>query len=388
MFSTKPVVLVILEPALNEVGYVSKYIPLIKKHIDCNLFEVHLIGSYSGSKPLKEKFNNVHPVMFCPTATSGLEFYLGYMSYLVFVCFNALRLAPKIGAHVLISLGGHAYSGLIVSIVSKFLRSRSVIRISEPTRYIVWSRYSLGPLVSCVVNLLERLAFSLSDIVISNRDMHWYSSRIGKKQVVLSQGVDLSIFNNKAIPAFHSKSYPKLITVARLDKQKNIESIIEAVVLLKKKYPEILYLIVGSGFDESDLRDKVAKLSLEKNVCFFGQTNPQMIPKLLISCDIFVLASFIEGMPSAILEAMACGLPVVIGSAKFGLKDWVFGSETALVVDSDSRSLADAIDLLVSNTELKRTLIDNSEIFIKKYHDSSQTKKHFVAMIESLLKKN
>lgn len=95
IFSHKPVVLVILEPALNEVGYVSKYIPLVKKHIDCSLFEVHVIGSYFGVELLKEKFRNVYSVMFRPTSTNGLGFCLGYVSYLVFFFSKLCVCLPK-----------------------------------------------------------------------------------------------------------------------------------------------------------------------------------------------------------------------------------------------------------------------------------------------------
>jgi len=385
MSSMKIVVLILLEPALNEVGYVSKYIPLIEKYIDCNFFEVHLIGSYSGLKPLKEKFSNVHSVMFCPTATHGLGLYLGYLLYLTVAFFKVVQLVPKIGAHVLLSLGGHAYSGLIVTLTAKLLQRKSIVRISGPTRYTVWSRYRFGPLLSCFINVLERMTFSLCDIVISNRDMYWYSSKIVTKQRVLSQGVDLSLFNLRAAPAFHSKGFPKLITVARLDKLKNIGSVIEAVGLLEKRYPKILYHIVGSGPDEVDLLDKVTKLALNEHVSFHGYLRPEKIPGLLRSCDVFVLSSFIEGLPSAVLESMACGLPVIVGSAMYGLSEHFIDGENSLVVEGSPRSIAQAIDKLISDEELRNKLVVKGVRYVKEYHDSAKTKNSFSVIIQQLL---
>jgi glycosyltransferase involved in cell wall biosynthesis len=384
MVSRKPVVLVVLEPALTEVGYVSKYIPLIKKHIDFDLFEVHIIGSFLGLKPLKEEFSHVHSVRFSPIAMRGLGLYVGYVSYLFFVFFNVIRVAPKIGAQVLVSLGGHVYSGLVVSMASKLLNRKSIIRISEPTRYIVWSRYALGPIISSFIKVFERLAFALSNVVISNRDMRWYSSKIGKKQVVLSQGVDLSLFNSNVDPIFRSKALPRLITVSRLDKQKNIESVIEAVGLLKSKYPDILYYIVGSGPDADDLRDKVAKLSLNKHVCFYGQATPKMIPKLLRSFNIFVLASFVEGLPSAVLEAMACGLPVILASTNYSCQESFKNEENALVVSGHSEAIAEAIDRLVSDNQLRSALIINGQEYVRTHHDSSKTCKYFTEAVKRL----
>lgn len=382
----KAVILVLLEPALSEDGYISKYIPLMEKHIDFDLFEVYVMGSYSGLRALKKRFDNVYSIPFCPTATHGFGLYLGYLSYLTIAFFKVIQLVPKIGAFALISLGGHAYSGLIVAVTAKLLRRKSVVRISEPTRYIVWSRYRFGPLISWFINILEQVAFSLSDVVISNRDMSWYSSKIGAKRRLLSQGVDLSLFNPEVTPAFHSKAFPKLITVARLDKQKNIEGVIEAVGLLKQKYPEILCYIVGSGSDEVNLRNRVAKLALSEHVYFRGYVDPEMIPKLLKSCDIFVLPSFIEGLPSAVLEAMACGIPVIVGSTRYGWKEWSIDGENALIVGGDPKSIAKAINLFISNEELRNKLIVNGVRYVREYHDSSKTKTKFSAIVRQLSK--
>jgi len=386
MSSTKTVVLVLLESAFSESGYASKYVPLMEKHVDFNLFEVHVMGSCSGSAILRKRFDNVYLIPFYPAATHGLGLYVGYLLYLSVAFFKVVRLVPKIGVHVLISLGGHAYSGLIVALTAKLLRRKSVVRISEPTRYIVWSRYRFGPLISCLVNFLERLTFSLSDVVISNRDMRWYSSKIVTKQRLLSQGVDLSLFNPKVAPAFHTLAFPKLITVARLDKQKNIESVIKAVGLLEEKYPEILYYIVGSGPDEVDLQDKVTKFAANEHVYFYGYVSPEIIPGLLRSCDFFVLPRFIEGLPSAVLEAMACGLPTIVGSTRYGWKEWFTNEENALIVESDPQSIAEAVDQLISNEPLRSKLTVNGVRYVRECHDSSKTKIQFTAIVRQLLR--
>jgi len=122
MLSRKIVVLVLLEPGLSESEYVSTYVPLMKKHIDFNLFEIHVIGSYLGLRILKKTFDNVYLIPFCPTATHGLGLYLGYLLYLIVAFFKLIQLVPKFGVHVLISLAGHAYSGLIVAVTARLLR--------------------------------------------------------------------------------------------------------------------------------------------------------------------------------------------------------------------------------------------------------------------------
>jgi len=385
----KPSVLVLLEPAFNEEVYITKYIPLLKKHIDFTLFKVHVIGSLSGSNALKEQLPGglIHSVRFRPTSLRGLGLVLGYVAFLVNSFFKILQLIPGSDVDVLVSLGGHAYSGSIVAASARLLRKKSVVRISEPTRYIVEPRYRLGALISLVVSFMERVTLSISDVVVVNRDMHWYSSRIVKKQRLLSQGVDLSRFNPDVPPTFSSSNFPKLITVSRLDSQKNLESVIECVELLKDEYPEIRYYIVGSGPDENELRRKVSESAIDDNVCFHGYAKPEKIPGLLRSCDIFVLPSFIEGLPSAALEAMACRLPVVVGGpTKCGKTEWFVDERNAVVVDGDSQSIAEAVNQLVSDSQLRNTIVDNGLRDVREYHDSSKTKSKFSAIVLELQK--
>lgn len=386
MSSRKIVVLVLLEPGLSGREYVSSYVPLMKKHIDFSLFEIHVIGSYLGSRILKKTFDNVYIIPFGPTATHGLGLYLGYLLYLIVAFLRLFQLVPKIGVHVLISLGGHAYSGLIVAITARLFRRKSIVRISEPTRYVILWKYRFGSLISCSINVQEWLTFSLSDVVISNRDMCWYSSKIVKKQRLVSQGVDLSLFNPRKAPALHSEGFPKLITVARLDKPKNIHGVIEAVGLLEKKYPEIFYYIVGSGPDEVYLREAVTKFGLDEHVYFYGYVSPEIIAGLLRSCDIFVLPSWGEGLPSAVLEAMACGLPAIVASPKCGWTNWFTNKENALLVDGKPQSIAEAIDQLISNEQLRNTLIVNSLKHVREYHCSSKTKTQLTTIVDKLLK--
>lgn len=382
----KLVVSILLEPGLDENDYESKYVPLMEKYLDFDLFTVHVIGSSAGSRALIKKFNNVHVIPFHPTKTSGLGLYLGYVLYLVYAFLKVFRISSKTDTFIIVSLCGHSYSGFVVALVAKVLRRKSLVRISEPTRQIVYVRYVLGPLISRLVSIAEHLTFELCDVVITNRDMRWYSSKIVAKQRLLSQGADLLLFNPRVAPAFHSLAFPKLITVARLDKQKNIEGVIEAVGLLEEKYPEILYYIVGSGSDEVELRDKVTKLALDEHIYFYGYVSPETVPRLLRSCDVFVLPSFIEGLPSAVLEAMACGLPAIVGSTRYSWKEWFIDGENSLIVKSGPQSIAEAVDQLISNEELRNKLIVNGLKHVREYHDSSKTKTQFIAIVQQLLK--
>jgi glycosyltransferase involved in cell wall biosynthesis len=91
--------------------------------------------------------------------------------------------------------------------------------------------------------------------------------------------------------------------------------VIECLPELKRRFPRLLYLIVGGSGAEGDwgqrLRQQVAALGLEDTVRFLGQVKPERLRVPLSASDVFVLATRNEGWANVFLEAMACGLPVV-----------------------------------------------------------------------------
>lgn len=381
-------VLVLLEPCVTKIDYESKMMPLIKKHLDPKFLSIFIIGSSKGYKAIKGTCERCYLIKHNFTSKHEIVFWLEYCCYLLLSFFKLIQVTKLTKSQVIISLGGHAYSGLVVSLVAKVLHRKSIVRISEPTRYVTRGRYRSSSIVSTLVRIAESLTFRLCDVIISNRDMSWYHLKVHKKQKILSQGVDLDLFNRKTKPVLNSKAFPRLITVSRLDKQKNIVSVIKATRLLKEKYPAPAYHIVGVGPDEEGLRREVKMLELGDNIVFHGYVKPEHIPPLLKSCDVFVFPSLIEGVPSAVLEAMACWIPVILGSTRYDYVNWFVNEKNVLMVRGDPESIANSIIRITSDDELKRKLVNNAFEHVKKYHNSSNTKIHFTEIVRGLLSNN
>jgi teichuronic acid biosynthesis glycosyltransferase TuaC len=108
---------------------------------------------------------------------------------------------------------------------------------------------------------------------------------------------------------------PVLVSVGGLVERKGFHRVIELLPSLKRKYPQLRYLIVGGAGPEGDwsgrLRQQVAELGLEDTVRFLGALPPAELKQPLSAADVFVLATSNEGWANVFLEAMACGLPVV-----------------------------------------------------------------------------
>ena len=98
--------------------------------------------------------------------------------------------------------------------------------------------------------------------------------------------------------------------VGRFHEQKNHPYLLEVFAAIRKRNPEAVLMLVGTGELQQQMQDKVRAMGLEDSVIFTGLRFD--IPKLLCAMDVFVFPSFFEGMPNTIIEAQATGLPCVL----------------------------------------------------------------------------
>jgi phosphatidyl-myo-inositol dimannoside synthase len=116
---------------------------------------------------------------------------------------------------------------------------------------------------------------------------------------------------------FGSKHKPILLTVARLDARdayKGIDTVLYALPLILQKYPDALYLVIGSGNREIALKGLADRLGVRPNTRFLGSVSSEALPEYYRLADCFVLPSW-EGFGIVYLEALASGTPVVSGDS-------------------------------------------------------------------------
>ncbi|MDZ7829188.1 MAG: glycosyltransferase [Halofilum sp. (in: g-proteobacteria)] len=141
---------------------------------------------------------------------------------------------------------------------------------------------------------------------------------------------------------------PCSITVGGLTERKGFHRVLDCLPALREHWPGLQYLVVGGASGEGDwrarLEEQVDRLGLRDCVHFLGMIEPERLKEPLSAADVFVLATRNEGWANVLLEAMACGLPVVTTDVG-GNREVVSDDHLGLIVPfGDAEALAEAID--------------------------------------------
>ena len=163
--------------------------------------------------------------------------------------------------------------------------------------------------------------------------------------MVLPNVVDTNLFQIKP----HENTIPKIIHISCFeDKSKNISGLLESFKILQNKDIAYQAVLIGEGMDYEAMKQKADSLQLNDNVTFTGMLQGQDLADALASGDFLVLSSNYENMPVVILEALACGLPVVSTNVG-GISEIVNDSNGLLVPPHDAVKLADAMQKMLEN---------------------------------------
>lgn len=167
---------------------------------------------------------------------------------------------------------------------------------------------------------------------------------------MIPNGVDIDQFSETT----RQWQPPHMVTVGRLVHQKGIDLLFEALAGLDQQPWKLT--LVGAGPRRQLLENMAAELGIREKVAFAGWQDNLQLPPFYQAANLFVLPSRNEGMPNAVLEAMACGLPVVASDIS-GNQELVQHGQTGLLVPSESPDeLRQALAQLMGNADLCRRM--------------------------------
>ena len=203
------------------------------------------------------------------------------------------------------------------------------------------------------------------------------------KVITIYNGIAIGKVNRLAQEAinnyetFERKNTYIISAVGTLCKQKGYDVLLNALNLVLASR-DVKLLILGDGPLRSFLEHKTYKLGLTDNVNFIGfQKNPF---KWIKNSDVFVLASYYEGFPNVLVEAMACGIPVIATRAPFGPEEIIEDGKTGLLTPvGDHKLLADKIlsvfnnkydiDSMVKKAKIRAMQLFDANIMCEKYEE-------------------
>jgi colanic acid/amylovoran biosynthesis glycosyltransferase len=167
-------------------------------------------------------------------------------------------------------------------------------------------------------------------------------------------GVDPQLFVPRPFRA--SPMTFEILCVGRLVPSKGQHVLLAAVSRLLKTTPNLRLRLIGDGPEREELARAIAEANLSRNVILEGSVNQDRIREYYRQADIFVLASFAEGIPVVLMEAMAVEIPC-ISTFVAGIPELIRSEiDGILVSPSDERELADAIKRLVDDPALRHRL--------------------------------
>ena len=327
---------VIIVTMFSKEHYISYY----KKHYQVNIKNLHMKDSKDG----KVKFVNI---------VKGTKVLCTYLKK------NNIDTIQTFGL----------YANLIGILAASV--SRIKVRISSQRNSPVH--------FSKIYRLLDRFianSFLTSKMVAvsdGTRDYCIKEQKISPDKIItISNGIDLAKWYDKSESSILTDLGAELgigdtnhviTTIARLHRQKNHLSYIDAIKSLISDYPDLIFLFVGDGPLHNEIERKIQDLQLEKHIRLLGARSD--IKEILSVSDIFVLPSLWEGMPNSVIEAMCIGLPVIVSDVD-GCAEVVSSPDLGILFNPENiDKLSSSIKILIDSPDRRTMLGKNARKHVK-----------------------
>lgn len=222
---------------------------------------------------------------------------------------------------------------------------------------------------------VEKWLSKYTDVLITINEEDYQSAlKMKAKKVCKINGIGMDF--NKYEPIKETKAEIRqslgltdndfvIVTVAEFIKRKNYETMIDVVKELKNKGQNVKFLICGRGQEEENIKTQIQELDIENEVKILGYRKD--VNRIMTSADLFMLASFQEGLTLSVIEAMSFGLPCVVSDVR-GNADLIIDSKGGYCCEpTDVIKFANKIETLIENKDLREQFAEFNKNESKKY---------------------
>lgn len=186
-------------------------------------------------------------------------------------------------------------------------------------------------------------------------------SKKNQKSYVISNGINTQEFRPLSVGDFHTRfnlpsNIKKILFVGRLFPEKSIDTLIKSIPHVIKKHKDIHLMIVGAGHLRSKLEKLASDLKINKFVTFLGLVSDEDKIFAYNASDIFILPSLAELEGMVVLEAMACGKPIIIGDAEMSASRFFVDENGFLFESKNHLDLSEKISMLIKDDDLREKM--------------------------------
>ena len=251
--------------------------------------------------------------------------------------------------HINTSLNPKAYwRDLAYLFIAKALGARAVYQVHGgklPRKFFA---------TSPVLTSFLRWTLGLPDVIVvlAQVELRAYREFVPKQDVfALPNGIDCRPYS--VVPTVQSTPDRalQLVYIGRVAREKGLYETFQGLRLAHELGVDARLIVAGSGSEETRLRRYAQALGIATRVCFVGPVFGNDKVKLLFGADVMVLPSYSEGLPYALLESMAAGVPVIatpVGAIPDVVSDGIHGY---LVPPRDGKAIAEALAMLAGDRE-------------------------------------
>lgn len=283
--------------------------------------------------------------------------------------YDALKIYKfLIDKHIDIVIGIGIYPNLVLCLANFNLKTKVIICERNDPKH---------DLLSWKSKLLRKILYHRSNYYVFQTEgaKRFYSKKIQNKSFIVHNPVrgDLPLKSN-----IYNK---EIVAIARLRPQKNYPMLLEAFQLVYQKHSDYILRIFGEGDQKALLEELAKKLKIEDAVVFEGFYLD--VHEKIADSDIFVMSSDFEGMPNALMEAMAMGFPVVVTDCPAGgPAELIENKKNGLLVKvGDPVDMAEKINFLIENKEVKHSIAQNA-VLIRETHSEEEISKQWFKILQ------
>ena len=254
------------------------------------------------------------------------------------------------------------FTPLKYALIHKLFNNHLVIIGSEranPNEYDSWLKK-----VRCKVYPL----FCDGYVFQTEKVKNMFSRVVQRKSIVIPNAISNPDIQN--LDCTHIKKEKAIVAVGRLTKQKGFDFLITCFKEIHLKYPDYKLIVYGEGPMRKELEKQIQEENIEKFIKLPG--NKQEVIKLVASATMFVMSSRFEGMPNALLEAMAAGMPCISTNCVAGPSEIIDNYVNGILVEVDNvDEMTTAMSQIIEDKKLRKKLATNAAK-IKETHSVDQ----------------